>query len=275
MTKAALIEQIRLKKSFLCIGLDPDPERLPEVVKNYPNPLLEFNRRIITATSAYCVAYKPNTAFYESKGLLGWEALKQTIAAVPEGVLTIADAKRGDIGNTAKQYAEAFFTILNADAVTVNPLMGSDSVIPFLKYPGKWAVLLALTSNPGASDFQFTEDASGTQLYERILITASAWGSPENTMFVAGATRPEQLERMRSLVPNHFLLVPGVGTQGGNLNDVCKAALTTECGLLVNSSRAIIHASSGPDFAESAADAAQKMQQEMAIILAENGFADK
>ncbi|MES2387795.1 MAG: orotidine-5'-phosphate decarboxylase [Bacteroidota bacterium] len=272
MTRAELIAQIQQKQSFLCIGLDPEPGLLPESLRNKPDGLLEFCLRIIEATHKYCVAYKPNTAFFEAFGSEGWEVLEKVIAAIPSGVLKIADAKRGDIGNTAGKYAEAFFNRLGADAVTVNPLMGEDSVKPFLAYPGKWAVVLGLTSNAGALDFQMVLDSEGTPLFERILTKVPQWGNTENLMFVAGATRPEQLAKVRALVPDHFLLVPGVGAQGGNLQDVAGAALTSECGLLVNSSRGIIHASQGEDFAEHAAQKAKEMQQQMAMLLAGKNF---
>ncbi|NBR15746.1 MAG: orotidine-5'-phosphate decarboxylase, partial [Crocinitomicaceae bacterium] len=248
MTKAELIDQIRLKKSFLCVGLDPDMSKIPAHLLETEDPIFEFNKAIIDATKDLCVAYKPNTAFYECYGVKGWESLEKTINYIPKDCFIIADAKRGDIGNTSTYYAKTFFETLPCDAVTVAPYMGSDSVKPFLGFDGKWLILLALTSNQGSLDFQFTE-CEGTKLYEKVLSKAQEWGSDEEMMFVVGATRAEEIANVRKLVPNHFFLVPGVGAQGGSLEEVVKFGANDQCGLLVNSSRGIIYASNGLDFA--------------------------
>lgn len=271
MTKDELIEQIRKKRSFLCVGLDTDPNRIPKHLLSYDDPVFEFNKRIIDATHPYCVAYKPNIAFYESQGIKGWESLQKTLAYIPKECFTIADAKRGDIGNTSKMYAKTFFdpnsSGLDFDSVTVAPYMGHDSVTPFLEFENKWVILLALTSNPGAEDFQFFTNQSSFQLYEEVLITSQAWGSDENMMFVVGATQAKNLVEIRKLVPYHFLLIPGVGAQGGSLEEVAKYGMNQDCGLLVNSSRGVIYASDGEDFAEKAGENAREIQIEMSSYL--------
>ncbi len=269
MNKQALIAQIQQKKSFLCIGLDVDLDKIPTHLLTEEDPIFKFNKQIIDATHHLAVAYKPNTAFYEAYGLKGWAALGKTIdylnANYPE-IFTIADAKRGDIGNTSTMYAKAFFEDLNFDSVTVAPYMGSDSVEPFLAFKDKTTILLALTSNKGGLDFQGLK-INGNELYKEVIKTALTWKNSENLMFVVGATKPTYFEEIRKIVPNHFLLVPGVGAQGGNLQEVCKYGLNEDCGLLVNSARSIIYAGSGLDFAKSAQLEALKLQQEMALIL--------
>jgi orotidine-5'-phosphate decarboxylase len=276
MNKSTLIEQIKLKKSFLCIGLDTDIQKIPAFLHDYEDPIFEFNKRIIEATKDFCVAYKPNIAFYESRGAKGWLSLQKTMDLIPSNIFTIADAKRGDIGNTSTLYARAFFDKAESgfsfDSVTVAPYMGSDSVSPFLTYPNKWVILLALTSNEGASDFQMIEDTNGKTLYQNVLTKSQNWGNDENMMYVVGATRPEYFADIRKYSPNHFYLVPGVGAQGGSLEEVCKYGLNDEIGLLINSSRAIIYASSAEDFAERAAEEAQKVQAEMQTILEAKGL---
>ncbi len=250
MTRESLIEIIKRKQSLLCVGLDTDLEKIPGFLKqNFDNPVLEFNRRIIKATADIAVAFKINTAFYESQGEEGWKNLIETIKLIPEDILIIADAKRADIGNTSKMYAKAFFEKMNADAVTVAPYMGMDSVKPFLEYKNKWIIILALTSNIGSKDFQYLPvDRAGTKLYEKVLETSSSWGNINNTMFVVGATHPEDFKSIRQIVPQHFLLVPGIGAQGGDLQQVLKHGLISDYGLLINSSRGIIYASNGEDF---------------------------
>lgn len=276
MNKSTLIRQIKEKKSFLCIGLDTDIQKIPAFLRSYEDPIFEFNKRIIEATKDFCVAYKPNIAFYESRGAKGWLSLQKTMELIPDNIFTIADAKRGDIGNTSSLYARAFFdkeeSGFSFDSVTVAPYMGSDSVSPFLTYPNKWVILLALTSNEGASDFQMTTDQAGKTLYQNVLINSQKWGNDENMMYVVGATRPEYFADIRKYSPKHFYLVPGVGAQGGSLEEVCKYGLNEEIGLLINSSRAIIYASSEEDFAEKAAAEAQKVQQEMQSILEAKGL---
>lgn len=270
MQRNALIENIRKKGSFLCVGLDPDMKKLPKCVLSEPNPIFAFNKAIIDATAQYAVAFKPNLAFYECEGLTGWEAFELTVKYLRDNYpdqLIIADAKRGDIGNTAKMYARTFFEHLDVDAVTVAPYMGEDSVKPFLEYPEKWAIVLALTSNPGSMDFQMIRDQNGHELYQRVIKRSQRWGSPVNLMFVVGATQAEYIATVRKIAPRNFLLVPGVGAQGGSLEEVCKAGLIDECGLLVNSSRGIIYASLGDDFAEAAAQSAKKLRDKMAEIL--------
>ena len=264
MTSAQLIDQISRKNSFLCVGLDTDIRKIPKHLLAADDPIFEFNKAIIDATLPYAVAYKPNIAFYEAHGLKGWEALARTVDYLPDDVFKIADAKRGDIGNTSSMYARAFFEELNFDAITVTPYMGSDSIIPFLEFEEKWTILLAATSNPGFEDFEGLPLASGEILYERVIRQSLSWGNAQNMMYVVGATRPEQLAAIRKQVPNHFLLIPGVGAQGGSLAEVCKAGMTQDCGLLVNSSRGIIYASDSRDFAIKAGDAAQKIHSEMA-----------
>jgi orotidine-5'-phosphate decarboxylase len=270
MNKKQLFEQIKTKKSFLCIGLDPVLENIPKHLLKYANPVLEFNKQIIDATSDLCVAYKPNTAFFESMGLKGWESLIRTWEYIPSDIFTIADAKRGDIGNTSAMYANAFFNKaqsgMSFDAITVAPYMGKDSVSPFLNYKDKWVILLALTSNIGNNDFQLTESENG-KLYEQVIRKSSEWADSEQLMYVVGATKADEFQNIRTLIPDNFILVPGVGAQGGSLADVCQFGLNKECGLLVNSSRGIIYASSGEDFAEKARVEALKLQQEMELIL--------
>lgn len=269
MNKQALIAQIQQKKSFLCIGLDVDLDKIPTHLLTEEDPIFEFNKQIIDATHHLAVAYKPNIAFYEAYGLKGWAALGKTIdylnANYPE-IFTIADAKRGDIGNTSTMYAKAFFEDLNFDSVTVAPYMGSDSVEPFLAFKNKTTILLALTSNKGGLDFQGLK-INGNELYKEVIKTALTWKNSENLMFVVGATKPTYFEEIRKIVPHHFLLVPGIGAQGGNLQEVCKYGLNEDCGLLVNSARSIIYASNDLDFAKAAQLEALKLQQEMALIL--------
>ncbi len=273
MNKQQLIDNISRKKSFLCVGLDTDVDKIPEHLFDVTDdPIFEFNKQIIDATSDLCVAYKPNLAFYESIGLEGWDVLERTVDYIrtnyPDQFI-IADAKRGDIGNTSAMYARTFFGNMDFDAVTIAPYMGEDSVAPFLTYENKWAIVLALTSNKGASDFQFIEE-DGEKLFEKVLKTSKKWGTDENMMFVVGATKAEMLADIRKIIPTHFLLVPGIGAQGGSLQEVAKYGMTDECGLLVNSSRQIIYASSDVDFAEKAREEALKVQQEMSKILPPN-----
>jgi len=272
MTKAELIFQIKQKQSFLCVGLDTDIKKIPTHLLELEDPIFEFNKQIIDATKDFCVAYKPNIAFYESMGVSGWNSLHKTLDYIPKNIFTIADAKRGDIGNTSDMYARSFFKNMNFDAVTVAPYMGSDSVTPFLEFDGKWTILLALTSNKGGLDFQTFKNENGKQLFEQVLEISQTWGTDENMMYVVGATRTEQLSEIREIIPNHFLLVPGVGAQGGNLQEVAKYGMNKDCGLLVNSSRGIIYAGNGTDFAEKAGNEAQKLQQQMAVILSEAGI---
>jgi len=272
MTKAELIFQIKQKQSFLCVGLDTDIKKIPTHLLELEDPIFEFNKQIIDATKDFCVAYKPNIAFYESMGMSGWNSLQKTLDYIPNDIFTIADAKRGDIGNTSKMYARTFFENMNFDAVTVAPYMGSDSVTPFLEFDGKWVILLALTSNKGGLDFQTFKNENGKQLFEQVLEISQTWATDENMMYVVGATRTEQLLVIRKIIPNHFLLVPGVGAQGGNLQEVAKYGMNKDCGLLVNSSRGIIYAGNGTDFAEKAGNEAQKLQQQMAVILSEAGI---
>lgn len=269
MTRAQLVEQIFEKKSFLCIGLDSDISRLPSHLLRCQDPVFEFNRQIIEATADLCVAYKPNLAFYEARGAKGWRSLEKTMAIVPDAIFTIADAKRGDIGNTSRLYATAFFENMDFDAVTVAPYMGGDSVQPFLAFEDKWVVLLALTSNTGSQDFQFAPQEAGQPLFEKIMRKAQDWGTPENIMFVTGATHPEKFAEIRRIAPRSFLLVPGIGAQGGDFESVCRFGLTEDVGLLVNSSRGIIFAGNGEDFAEKARAEALKIQQRMAQVLDE------
>lgn len=272
MKRQELIRQIREKRSFLCVGLDTDLDKIPAHLLQTEDPVFEFNKAIIDATRDLCVAYKPNIAFYEALGPKGWESLKKTIDYIPDHCMTIADAKRGDIGNTSTYYAKTFFEYLDCDAVTVAPYMGEDSVTPFQEFEDKWVILLALTSNKGALDFQFTTDASGEELYKKVLKKSSKWGSENNLMYVVGATRAEGIAEVRKLVPNHFFLVPGVGAQGGSLEDVAKYGWNEDCGLLVNASRSIIYASNTSDFASEARKEAQKLQEEMARILTAKNF---
>lgn len=272
MTRAELIAQIKSKQSFLCVGLDTDLAKIPPHLLDTEDPIFEFNKAIIDATKDYCVAYKPNLAFYECLGVKGWESLRKTLEYIPSNIFTIADAKRGDIGNTSKYYAKTFFEYLNFDSVTVAPYMGEDSVTPFHEFENKWVILLALTSNKGALDFQFMTDTKGEELYKKVLKKSSKWGTSENMMYVVGATRAEGIGEVRKLVPDNFFLVPGVGAQGGSLEDVANYGWNKDCGLLVNSSRGIIYASNGIDFAEKAGQAAKELQQQMKAILEEKGF---
>lgn len=271
MNRAALVQQIKTKKSFLCVGLDTDLTKIPPHLLDDEDPIFSFNKAIIEATEDLCVAYKPNIAFYECYGAKGWRSLQKTWEILPKNCLSIADAKRGDIGNTSTRYAKAFFdqevSGLGFDAITIAPYMGHDSVIPFLEIPNKWSIVLALTSNPGSADFQNFTTPSGLALFEQVLIRVREWGTPENTMFVVGATRGEGFLKVRQRVPDHFLLVPGVGAQGGSLQEVCQYGMNKECGLLVNSTRGIIYASNGKDFAERAREEALKLQMEMQMEL--------
>lgn len=275
MTAEQIFEQIKIKRSFLCVGLDTDIKKTPASLCAHADPQFEFNRAIIDATAKYTVAYKPNLAFYEENGVSGWESFRKTCeyirANYPE-IFIIADAKRGDIGNTSQMYARAFFDGDLVDAVTLAPYMGRDTVDPFLKYEGKWAVILALTSNPSAEDFEMQTLADGSKVYERVLRTSSAWGTRQNTMYVVGATKASMLEGIRGIVPDHFLLVPGVGAQGGSLSEVAKYGMSEQCRLLVNSSRAIIYADSGETFAETAAQKASEVQAEMDALLKVKGI---
>ena len=266
MTRSQLVEQIQKKRSYLCVGLDTDIRKIPEHLLRETDPVFSFNRAIIDATRDYCVAYKINTAFYEAGGVQGWESMEKTVRYIGTDHFTIADAKRGDIGNTSHQYARAFFETLPFDSVTVAPYMGEDSVSPFLQYPGKWAIILGLTSNPGAGDFELKPSGEDL-LYERVIRTASGWGHSGNTMFVVGATQAESFVNIRRIIPYHFLLVPGVGAQGGSLKEISEKAMTGDCGILVNASRAIIYLSGGTDFAEKAGEAARAYQAEMAGYL--------
>ncbi|MBB3702698.1 orotidine-5'-phosphate decarboxylase [Alloprevotella rava] len=275
MNKQQLIRQIRERRSFLCVGLDTDLKKMPACVLKGDNPIFTFNKAIIDATAPYCVAYKPNLAFYECFGLEGWKALEKTIKYLkmeyPDHFI-IADAKRGDIGNTSAMYARGMFEEMDVDALTVAPYMGEDSVTPFLQYPDKWVVLLALTSNKGSHDFQLTEDSHGERLFEKVLRVSQQWADADRMMYVVGATQGRLFEDIRRIAPNNFLLVPGVGAQGGSLEEVCKYGMTSECGLLVNSSRGIIYASSEEDYAEVAAQKAQELQQQMDILLTAKGL---
>ncbi|MDD3728006.1 MAG: orotidine-5'-phosphate decarboxylase [Dysgonamonadaceae bacterium] len=270
MTKQELFNQIKKKQSFLCVGLDTDIKKIPPHLLDSEDPIYEFNKAIIDATAKYSIAYKPNLAFYEATGLEGWLAFEKTVAYIkqryPE-LFLIADAKRGDIGNTSEMYARSFFDKLKMDAVTVAPYMGEDSVRPFLIYNDKWVILLALTSNKGSQDFQLTEDKNGELLFEKVLRISKEWASDDQMMYVVGATQEKMLGRVRKIVPNHFLLVPGIGAQGGSLEEVCKAGMNDSCGLIVNSSRAIIYADNSEDFAATAAKEAQKVQLKMAEML--------
>ena len=274
MNKQQLIEQIKQKKSFLCVGLDTDINKIPQTLQAMEDPIFEFNKQIINKTAEYVVAYKPNTAFYEVYGAKGWQSLERTIQYIrinhPE-IFIIADAKRGDIGNTSANYAKAFFNSLNADALTVAPYMGKDSVEPFLNFEDKWVILLALTSNKGSQDFQYLH-VGERMLHEQVLQTATTWADSEKMMFVVGATHPEELGKIREMLPDYFFLVPGVGAQGGDLQAVAKFGLSKDCGLLVNSSRGIIYASNDFDFADRAGDEAHKMQQQMELLLQSHGI---
>ena len=286
MTRQELVHQIFLKRSYLCVGLDTDVTKLPKHLSNHPDAVFEFNKAIIDATKDYCVSYKINTAFYEAMGVQGWQALQKTVEYIPDTHFTIADAKRGDIGNTSTQYAKAFFEALPFDSVTVAPYMGEDSVKPFLAFKDKWTILLGLTSNPGSKDFELQKLVQKTSsemesaelaldvathkaqfLYQRVLQTAATWGSPDNLMFVIGATQADEFTAIRELMPDHFYLVPGVGAQGGSLKEISQKAMIKDCGLLVNLSRAIIYASSGEDFAVKAGEVAEQYSKEMSLYL--------
>ncbi|MDE5643651.1 MAG: orotidine-5'-phosphate decarboxylase [Muribaculaceae bacterium] len=276
MKRTELIDNIRRKGSFLCVGLDPDMKKIPSHLLKEENPIFAFNKAIIDATAPYAVAYKPNLAFYESEGIEGMKALDMTVKYIKDNYpdqFVIADAKRGDIGNTAAMYARSLFETLGADAVTVAPYMGADSVTPFTDYADKWTILLALTSNKGYEDFELMEDKHGHRLFERVIFRSQRWGTPVNLMYVVGATRGELIADVRKVAPRNFLLVPGVGAQGGSLEEVVRYGLIPdECGLLVNSSRGIIYASSGEDFAQAAGKAAEKLAKEMSQLLSDNGF---
>jgi orotidine-5'-phosphate decarboxylase len=282
MTRQQLVQQIFSKRTYLCVGLDTDLNRIPKHLLSFPDPIFEFNKQIIDATKDFCVAYKLNTAFYEAEGLAGWEALEKTVAYIPSTHFKIADAKRGDIGNTSSQYAKAFFEKMDFDAITVAPYMGEDSVKPFLDYPGKWTILLGLTSNPGAANFEMqkvvrhlesldegmhTWKTEEKYLYETVLETACHWGTPENLMFVIGATQANEFVNIRKLTPKHFYLVPGVGAQGGSLEEISRKAMINDCGLLVNASRAVIYASHSEDFPAAAAKIAKEYAAEMSNYL--------
>lgn len=270
MNKQELISNIQRKQSFLCVGLDPDIDKMPAHLQEAEDGIFLFNKAIIDVTAPYCVAYKPNLAFYECHGLKGWQAFEKTVAYIQENYpdqFIIADAKRGDIGNTSAMYARGLFGDSNVDAITVAPYMGEDSVKPFLVYPNKWVILLALTSNKGSHDFQLTEDTAGERLFERVLRVSQKWGNDENMMYVVGATQGSLFADIRKVAPDHFLLVPGVGAQGGSLADVCQYGMTKDCGLLVNSSRGIIHADATERFAEVAEEKARELQAEMALEL--------
>jgi orotidine-5'-phosphate decarboxylase len=274
MNRFQLIQQVQQKKSYLCVGLDTDITKIPKHLQQQPNAIFEFNKAIIDATSDLCVSYKINTAFYEAMGSRGWEAMEQTVHYIPKEHFTIADAKRGDIGNTSSQYARAFFEVLGFDAITVAPYMGEDSIRPFLEYDNKWTIVLGLTSNKGANDFELLKIHDDKQpagkekyLYEKVISTVSKWGNPGNLMFVAGATQAAELADIRRLIPDNFLLVPGVGFQGGSLMEVSQHAMNNDCGLLVNASRAIIYAGEGENFATEARAIALQYQQEMRTYL--------
>lgn len=270
MNRQQLFENIKQKKSFLCVGLDTDIKKIPSHLLNEEDPIFTFNKAIIDATAPYCIAYKPNLAFYESMGVKGWISFEKTIKYLNENYpeqFIIADAKRGDIGNTSAMYARTFFEEMQLDALTVAPYMGEDSVTPFLNYEGKWIILLALTSNKGSHDFQLTEDATGERLFEKVLRKSQEWGNADNMMYVVGATQGKMFEDIRKVAPEHFLLVPGVGAQGGSLEEVCRYGMTSQCGLIVNSSRAIIYADSTENYATVAAEKAKEVQMQMAALL--------
>jgi len=274
ISRQQLIAQIKQKKTFLCVGLDTDVEKIPEFLKGYPDPAFEFNKRIIDATKDLCIAYKPNAAFYESRGMAGLQSLISTYEYLPKDCLSIIDAKRGDIGNTSDNYAKAFFnedvTGMGFDAITVTPYMGNDSVTPYLKYDGKWVIILALTSSVGSKDFQYLNTGEAF-LYETVIQKANTWAGADRLMFVVGATKSTEFTNIRQYAPDNFLLVPGVGAQGGSLEDVCKYGMTADCGLIVNASRSIIYASNGEDFAEAARAEARSLQQQMQVELEKAG----
>ena len=265
MKRTEIFDQIKKKQSYLCVGLDTDLFKIPKHLLNFDDPIFEFNRQIIDATKEFCMAYKPNVAFYEALGPKGWESLKKTEEHIPHDIFSIADAKRGDIGNTSELYAKAFFEQMDFDSITVAPYMGKDSVTPFLKFKDKWVILLAHTSNEGSADFQLLGERK--KLYEEVISKSQQWATPEQLMFVVGATRADRMGNIRKLAPENFFLVPGVGAQGGDLQEVSKYGMNKQCGLLVNSSRAIIYASNGEDFADAARQEASKVQQEMKQLL--------
>ncbi len=269
MNRSQLIAEIKRKQSFLCIGLDTDIDKIPKHLLNTEDPIFEFNKAIIDATKDFCVAYKPNIAFYESLGANGWDTLQKTVDYIPDNIFTIADAKRGDIGNTSRMYAKTFFSTYNFDSITVAPYMGEDSVTPYFEFDNKWVILLAATSNKGGLDFQYRRIEGGKMLFEKVIEKSFEWGNDENMMFVVGATRAEILSKVRALAPNSFLLVPGVGAQGGSLKAVVKNGINADCGLLVNSSRGIIYANDSLDFAAFASKQAEELQKEMADYLKE------
>jgi len=263
-----IFNQIKKKQSYLCVGLDTDLDKIPSHLKTEPDPVFTFNKAIIDATHQFCVAYKPNIAFYEALGPKGWESLQKTLDYIPKDCFTIADAKRGDIGNTSSLYARAFFEQMNFDAITVAPYMGEDSVKPFLKFKDKWVILLAHTSNPGSADFQLMESkVTNRRLYEEVILKAKTWATPDQLMFVVGATQADKMQHIRELAPDHFFLVPGIGAQGGDLEMVSKFGMNKQCGLLVNSARSIIYASEGKDFAEAAAKEAKLLKEQMSRFL--------
>jgi orotidine-5'-phosphate decarboxylase len=266
MNRQTLIKQIRTKKSYLCVGLDSDITKIPQHLLQHEDPVFEFNKAIIDTTKDLCVSYKINTAFYEANGLKGWQSMEKTLNYIPKDIFTIADAKRGDIGNTSTQYAKAFFNAMHFDSITVAPYMGKDSVKPFLDFENKWTIVLGLTSNEGAFDFQYLKNEN-QELFKHVIQKVASWGTDENLMFVIGATKTAQLKEVREIIPNHFLLVPGVGAQGGSLEEVSKIGMNADVGLLVNASRQIIFASNGEDFAEKARTEAMKLQAEMALYL--------
>jgi orotidine-5'-phosphate decarboxylase len=274
ISRQELINQVKQKKSFLCVGLDTDIEKIPDFLKEYPDPILEFNKRIIDATHDLCISYKPNAAFYESRGVKGLQSLIDTWKYLPKDCLNIIDAKRGDIGNTSDMYARAFFdeasSGMSFDAITVSPYMGNDTVLSYLKYPGKWVILLALTSSAGSKDFQYLTTEQG-YLYETVIQKANTWAGADRLMFVVGATKSTEFTNIRKFAPDNFLLVPGVGAQGGSLADVCRYGMNKDCGLIVNASRSIIYASNGLDFAEAARAEALSMQQQMQVELEKAG----
>jgi orotidine-5'-phosphate decarboxylase len=274
ISRDRLIEQIKQKKSFLCVGLDTDINKIPEFLKDYPDPILEFNKRIIDATKDLCIAYKPNAAFYEAYGIKGLQSLIDTWKYLPTDTLNIIDAKRGDIGNTSDKYAQAFFdekaSGMSFDAITITPYMGNDSVTPYLAYEGKWIILLALTSSVGSKDFQYLQTGNG-YLYETVIQKANTWAGADRIMYVVGATKSTEFTNIRQYAPDNFLLVPGVGAQGGSLEEVCRYGITKDCGLIVNASRSIIYASNGKDFADAARVEAQRMQQQMQVELEKAG----
>tara|TARA_B100000902_G_scaffold64673_1_gene71267 strand:- start:6247 stop:7065 length:819 start_codon:yes stop_codon:yes gene_type:complete len=272
MNRELLISQIKKKKSFLCIGLDTDFTKIPSHLLSSKDPIFNFNKAIIDATCDLCVAYKPNIAFYESMGSKGWDSLKKTLDYIPKDIFTIADAKRGDIGNTSSMYAKTFFEYMDFDSITVSPYMGSDSVLPFLNYKNKWVILLALTSNVGSQDFQNIISSNNKNIFEEVIEISKNWGTNKNMMYVVGATQVSYLSKIRRIIPDHFLLIPGVGAQGGDIDSVVKNAINKDCGLLVNSSRNIIYASSDVDFADQARIQAKILQEKMSLILTQEGI---